>query len=112
GASANLTKALRVHRELGQRRSEAVVLNSLGDLSLATSATEDAYRSFSQALGISREIGAHAEEAWALAGMGKSLLPTDPAEAAARLREALVIYQRIGSPHAQQTQDTLTEHGL
>jgi len=112
GASANLTKALQLFRELGQRRSEAVLLNALGDLSLATSATEDANGSYRQALTIAREIGAQNEEAWALAGMGKSLLPGNRAGAAAHLREALEIYQRIGSREAQRVQDTLTEHGL
>jgi tetratricopeptide (TPR) repeat protein/transcriptional regulator with XRE-family HTH domain len=112
GASANLTQALQLHRDLGSRHGEAVLLNILGGLSLATSANEEAYRRHSQALNIAREIGARGEEAWALAGMGKSLLDSNPAEAATHLREALVIYQHIGSPDAQRTQDTLTEHGL
>ena len=101
-----------MHRELGSRRGEAVLLNILGALSLATSANEEAYRRHSQALTIAREIGARGEEAWALAGMGQSLLSSNPAEAAVHLREALEIYQRIGSRDAQRTQDTLTEHGL
>ncbi|MBO0816143.1 MAG: tetratricopeptide repeat protein, partial [Actinobacteria bacterium] len=112
GASASLTKALELFRELGQRHSEAVLLNSLGDLASVTSAGEDAYRWHSQALSIAREIGAQPEEARALAGIGRSLLPSSRAEAAAYLRDALVIAQRIGSPEAQRTQDTLTEHGL
>ena len=112
GASASLVKALAVHRELSQRHGEAVLLNSLGDLALATSATEDARRRHTQALSIAREIGARAEEARALAGIGRSLLPGSTAEAAAHLREALVIAQRIGSLEAQRIQDTLTEHGL
>jgi tetratricopeptide (TPR) repeat protein len=112
GASASLTQALLLHRELGSRRGEAVLLNILGGLSLATSANEEAYRRHSQALAIAREIGARSEEAWALAGMGESLLSSNPAEAAVHLREALEIYQRIGSRDAQRTQDTLTEHGL
>jgi len=112
GASAHLTQALQMYRELGSRRTEAVLLNALGGLSLATSANEEAYRRHSQALTIAREIGARNEEAWALAGMGQSLLDSNPAEAAAHLREALVIYQRIGSPDAQRAQDILTEHGL
>jgi len=41
-----------------------------------------------------------------------SLLPQSPTEAAAPLRDALAIYQRIGSPDAQRIQDTLTRHGL
>jgi hypothetical protein len=103
---------MQLHRELGNRHSEAVLLNSLGDLASATSAAEDAYRWHSQALSIAREIGAPVEEARALAGIGRSLLPGSRAAADAYLRDALVIAQRIGSPEAQRIQDTLTEHGL
>jgi len=99
-------------RELGQRHSEAVLLNSLGDLSLATAAPEDARRHHSHALSIAQEIGARVEEARALAGIGRSLLPNSRAEAAAYLRDALVIAQHIGSQEAQRIQDTLTEHSL
>jgi tetratricopeptide (TPR) repeat protein len=112
GASAHFTEALQLHRELGSRAGEAALLNALGELSSATSATEEALRCHSQALSIAREIGAHGVEARALVGIGRSLLPGKPAEAAAHLREALVFYQRIGSPEAQQILDTLTEHGL
>ncbi len=112
GASAHFAEALQLHRELGSRAGEAALLNALGELSSATSATEEALRCHGQALSIAREIGAHGVEARALVGIGRSLLPGRPAEAAAHLREALVFYQRIGSPEAQQILDTLTEHGL
>jgi hypothetical protein len=52
------------------------------------------------------------EEASALDGIGRSLLHEDPAEAAAYLREALAIYERIGSPDARRVKDTLSEHSL
>jgi hypothetical protein len=78
---------------------------------LATSANEEAYRRHSQALAIAREIGAHNEEAWALEGMGNSLLSSNPGEAAGYLRQARLIYQRLGSPDAQRTQGRLTAQG-
>jgi tetratricopeptide (TPR) repeat protein/transcriptional regulator with XRE-family HTH domain len=112
GASASLTQALQLHRELGSRRGEAVLLNILGGLSLATSANEEAYRRHSQALNIAREIGARGEEAWALEGMSKSLLLSNPGEAAVHMREARVIYQRLGHRDAQRTLGRLTEQGL
>jgi tetratricopeptide (TPR) repeat protein/transcriptional regulator with XRE-family HTH domain len=112
GASVNFTKALQLHRELGSRAGEAALLNALGELSSATSATEEALRRHGQALSIAREIGARGAEARALAGIGWSLLPGSPAEAAAYLRDALVFYQRTGSPEARRIQDTLHEHGL
>ncbi len=111
-AAANLTQALQLHRDLGSRHGEAVALNSLGELSAATSAPAEARRHHSQALAIAREIGAPPQEARALAGIGRSLLARSPADAAGHLRDALEIYQRIGSPDAQGVQDTLDEHGL
>ena len=69
-------------------------------------------RDHSEALAMASELGAPPEEARALAGIGRSLLPGSPAEAAGHLREALAIYQRIGSPDARLVQDTLDEHGL
>ena len=111
-AAASLGQALRLHRDLGAPHGQAVALNSLGELSLATSASEEARDLHGQALTIAREIGAPPEEARALAGIGMSLLPHAPAEAAAHLRRALAIYQRIGSPAAEPVQDALHEHGL
>jgi tetratricopeptide (TPR) repeat protein len=111
-AAANLAQALQLHRELGSRHGESVALNSLGELSAATSAPGEARRYHSQALAIAREIGAPPQEARALAGIGRSLLADRPADAAGHLREALEIYQRIGSPDAQGIRDTLGEHGL
>ena len=53
------------------------------------------------------------EEARALEGIGHSHLQDgNPAEGAAHLRQALAIYQRIGTPAAQRVQETLRQHGL
>ncbi len=111
-AAANLAQALQLHRELGSRHGESVALNSLGELSAVTSAPGEARRYHSQALAIAREIGAPPQEARALAGIGRSLRADRPADAAGHLREALEIYQRIGSPDAQGARDTLDELGL
>jgi tetratricopeptide (TPR) repeat protein/DNA-binding XRE family transcriptional regulator len=111
-ASASFGQVLRLYQDLGSRHGRAKALNSLGGLSLATSAAEEARHYHGQALAIAREIGAHGEEADALAGIGLSLLPGRPAEAAAPLRDALAIYQRIGSPVAQGIEDTLARYGL
>jgi hypothetical protein len=89
-----------------------VVLNSLGELSSRTSATEEARDHHGQALAIARDLGAPREEARALEGIGQSLLPDSPAEAATWLRDALAIYRRIGAPGARRVLDTLSDHGL
>ena len=111
-ASASFSQVLRFYQDLGSRHGQAKALNSLGGLSRATSAAGEARHYHSQALAIAWEIGAHGEEADALAGIGLSLLPDSPAEAAAPLRDALAIYQRIGSPTAQRIRDALARHGL
>jgi hypothetical protein len=111
-AAGILHRALQGARSLGHRHGEAVTLNSLGELSAKTSALGEARGYHDQALSIARDIGAHPEEARALAGIGMNLLPGSPAEAAGYLRDALVIFRRIGSPAALRVQDTLDQHGL
>jgi tetratricopeptide (TPR) repeat protein/transcriptional regulator with XRE-family HTH domain len=110
-AAASLGQALRLDRELGSRHGEVKTLNGLGELSAATGANEQARDQHGQALAIARELGAAAEEAAALAGIGRSLLPGRPAEAAAHLRQALAIFERIGSPEVQRVRAVLDELG-
>ena len=111
GAEATLRQALRWHRELGSRHGEAKVLNSLGEVLTCVSATREARQQHNRALAIARDLGAPLQEACALEGIGRSLLSEDPAEAATYLRDALAIYERIGSPDARGVLDTLSEHG-
>jgi Tetratricopeptide repeat len=99
-------------RDLGDRHGQAKALNSLGELSLRTSAAQEARSQHAEALAIARELGTPGEQARALEGIGRSLLHQDPAEAAAYLRQALKIYQKIGAPGARLVQDTLDAHGL
>jgi tetratricopeptide (TPR) repeat protein/transcriptional regulator with XRE-family HTH domain len=111
-AAGRLNQVLLVYRDLGSPHGQVKTLNSLGELSMAASAPGQARDHFSEALAIAREIGARGEEAQALAGLGRSLLAAAPAEAAAHLRQALVIFQRLGSPDARRVRDILREHGL
>jgi tetratricopeptide (TPR) repeat protein/transcriptional regulator with XRE-family HTH domain len=110
-AAATLRQALQWHRELGSRHGEAKALNSLGEVLTETSATSEARDLHNQALAIARDLGAPLQKACALEGIGRSLLREDPFQAATYLREALAIYERIGSPDARRVLDTLTEHG-
>ncbi len=108
-ATASVTEAIELFRDLGSRYDLAMALNSLGELSFRTSATQEARSRHGQALAIARELGAPLEEARALEGIGRSLLHQDPAEATAHLRRALEIYQGIGAPGARRVQDTLDD---
>jgi tetratricopeptide (TPR) repeat protein/transcriptional regulator with XRE-family HTH domain len=111
GAEATLRQALQWHRELGSRHGEAKALNSIGEVLTETSAPSEARDLHNQALAIARDLGAPLQEACALEGIGRSLLSEDPFQAATYLREALAIYERIGSPDARRVQGTLSEHG-
>ena len=84
------------------------MLNSLGELSSRSAASQQARDYHSQALAIARELGAPLEEARALEGIGRCHLQDGNArEGAAQLQQALAIYQRIGAPDAQRVQETL-----
>ena len=111
-AAACLEEALELHRDLGSRHGEIVALNNLGELATRTSAPGKASEIHREALAKAIQFGAPAEQARALAGLGRSQLACDKLEAARNLREALAIYQRIGTPEARLIQDTLDEHGL
>jgi Flp pilus assembly protein TadD len=96
-----------------ERHWRAQVLNSLGELASRTSATQQARDYHNQANSIACEIGAPLEEARALEGIGQSHLQDgNSSQAIAPLREALAIYQRIGSPGVRRVRETLRQHGL
>ena len=111
-AAANVAEAIDVFRALGSQQCLATGLNDLGEMSLRTSAIRQAREHHHEALGIARAFGVPLEEARALEGIGRTFLGQDAAEAAAHLRQALAIYEQIGTPGAQRVRDALSEHGL
>jgi hypothetical protein len=112
-AAASHHGALQLFRGLGNLLGQAEALNRLGELATRTSATGPAGTCHTQALAIARDLGAAPEEARRLEGIGHSYLRVgNPAQAAAPLRDALAIYQRIGSPAAQRVEEALRQHGL
>jgi tetratricopeptide (TPR) repeat protein/transcriptional regulator with XRE-family HTH domain len=95
------------------RPAEAESLNLLGRLASRTVDSRLARSHHSQALSLARDIGTPLEEARALEGIGQSYLQDgQPDLAVTPLRQALAIYQRIGSPYAQLVQETLCQHGI
>jgi tetratricopeptide (TPR) repeat protein len=112
-ADGNLTLALQMHRHLGNRTGEAEALNHLGELRLASAATSEAYACHDEARRISVQIGALFEQGRALEGIGRCQLKDGQLlECAESLHQALVLYQRIGSPNAQRVEATLRDYGL
>jgi tetratricopeptide (TPR) repeat protein len=112
-AAASHQHALELCRDLGEPLGQAEALNRLGELSLRTSAADQARDQHIRALAIARDLGAAPEEARALEGLGNShLYDGDPGQAAEYLRQAFAIYQRVGAPAAQRVQETLHRHRL
>ena len=112
-AAATLTRALELHRDLGNRLGEAEILNTTGGFWLATAAVANAHTCYRKALAIATSIASLLEEARALEGIGRChFLNGRPGEAAASLRQALRIYQRIGSPNARQMEVYLHDQHL
>jgi tetratricopeptide (TPR) repeat protein len=111
-AETTLTEALKLYRDLGHRLGQAEVLNNLGEV-YAISDPAQARISHEQALEIARTISAILEEACALEGIGNSeILTAGSAYDGHHLRNALEMYRRIGSPHAERVSETLRFHGL
>ena len=99
-AAASLERALELHREMANPNGEASALSSLGELMLATE-TENALPYFEQALDIAGRVSLLPVEARAREGIGNCLRAAGDADAgAASLRQALEIYERMGSPAA------------
>lgn len=113
-ASASLSKALQIFRDLGDQANIAEVLNYMGELALASANVDDARNHFEEALAIAASITTQPEEARALEGIGLCHLQSSHlAQAADFLRRALVIYQRIGSlAAANRVQEILDDREL
>jgi tetratricopeptide (TPR) repeat protein/transcriptional regulator with XRE-family HTH domain len=109
-ASHQQALALCRDRSAGNRAGEAETLNSLGELASRTGDGRQARDHHAQALAIARDLGTPPEQARALEGIGHShLRDGNPTQAAAPLREALAIYQRIGSLAARRVQENLLQ---
>lgn len=112
-AGASHQRALDLYRTLGARDGAAEALNNMGDLAQASAAAAEALRWYEEALAMARDVAVPLEEARALEGIGRCQLQNDyPDQAGHLLREALAIYQRLGSPFAQRVQPIIQEHRL
>ena len=111
-AEDTLAEALALYKRLGHRLGQAEVHNNLGE-ALAVSAPGKARAHHVQALEIARKIDALLEQARALEAIGQiDIEGGHPEEGARELRQALGIYQRIGSPLCTRVQQTLQHHQL
>jgi tetratricopeptide (TPR) repeat protein len=107
-AAASLTRALELFRDLDDRHGQAAASINLGELQLRSSAYREARDCYTLALVIARDINTPVEEARALEGIGRSHVQEgNPGQGAAHLRQALVIYRRIGAPEAHRVETIL-----
>jgi tetratricopeptide (TPR) repeat protein len=112
-AAASQRQALELYRNLGNRLGEAIALNSIGELELVSATAATAAAHHDQALAIAAAIDAPMEEARAHEGVGRCYLQDGrTSEGVLRLRRALDIYRRTGSPHAARLVRALDDHGL
>jgi tetratricopeptide (TPR) repeat protein len=101
-ATASLTQALELFRDLGDRHGQAGASINLGELLSLSLAYREARGYFVQALSIACGIGTPAGEAQAREGIGRSHIQEgNPGQGAKNLQQALAVYRRIGAPEAQ-----------
>jgi len=108
-AAANHLEALAIYTDHGRLPGQAEVLNSLGELYAKTGDYARAREHHANALRIARDLPARREEARALEGLGRSHLGSNDREAEKCLRQALDIYQRLGTPDARSIRAALQE---
>jgi tetratricopeptide (TPR) repeat protein/transcriptional regulator with XRE-family HTH domain len=109
-AQQSLSEALDISQQIDNRIGEAEALNSIGGLLLTVGQLTAAESSYQRAHELSVEFSSPAEQARALEGIGHCLLRSGrPAEGATSLREALAIYERIGSPDSARVAEALSE---
>jgi tetratricopeptide (TPR) repeat protein len=110
GAQDALSRAVEIHRVIGERRGGAEALLELGRAGGPAGDLSRVGDAFSQALEIYRAIGERHGEADALADLGIMRRATgDPAGAQVALGQALEIYAATGDRHGEA--DALTELG-
>ncbi len=111
-AKISLDRAVELYQGLGDQSGEAEALNNLGELALRTGDHERARDLHSRALTIATQIAAPREQARAHEGIGRSYLSEGQQELGeTSVRQAVQIYQLIGSPHATRAAKLLRGQG-
>jgi tetratricopeptide (TPR) repeat protein len=111
-AKESLDRAVLLYEGLGDASGEAEALNNLGELALRTADHSSARDLHERALEIATRIVAPREQARAHEGIGRSYLAEGEIELGeTSVRQAVQIYQQIGSPHATRAAKLLSDHG-
>ena len=109
-ATSSLTQALDLYRDVGDRHGEIEALNDLGDLMLDSFGVAKAHPHHESARTTAKTINVPLEEARALEGLGRcDLAEGHTVQGGKYLRQALAIYQEIGSPNDARVQAILQD---
>lgn len=104
-------QALAIHRETNEPRSEATALNGMGECFRDLGRHEDALAHFRHALANRRSTGDLWGVATTLSSMGHLHRITGSPDVARQCwHEALVLFQNLGDPRADEVRRHLTEH--
>lgn len=107
-ATASLTQALDISRDVGDRQAQAEALTYLGRLYLASANPDDALVSFRDALDVASKPPSLLHQARALDGIGRCQACSGDTDAAAgHLSQALAMYQRLNVPEAAEVTEAL-----
>jgi len=92
-------QALRIRREIGDRRQEGVVLNNLGNVYVDLGQKQEALKFYDQALRIKKEVGDRRGEAITLFNIGTACFDLGRNDAAlACFLQAKHIFEQVQSP--------------
>ncbi len=109
-AAASQEAALDIYRGLRDLGGQAETLNNLGELLRASGQPSQARAYHEQALHLAGGFAAPVEQARALEGIGRAdLHERRLPQAGGHLREALAIYQQLGSPQVSQVETLLRD---
>ncbi|MDQ3258106.1 MAG: tetratricopeptide repeat protein [Acidobacteriota bacterium] len=97
-ATANLTEAQTLYREVGDVLGEANCIKRLGNIALQRSDHATATQHYEQALALFREVGSVLGEANCISSLGNIALErSDHATATQHYEQALSLYREVGS---------------
>jgi tetratricopeptide (TPR) repeat protein len=107
-----LELALSIVQDIGDRRTEPVALNSLGEVVQGAGKYLEAVAHHTAAATVALAVDAPFEEARAHAGLGDAYLALNrPEPARSHYKQALVLYEQLGVPQADQVRSRLDAVG-
>ena len=109
---AHFQKSLRISRKLGEQFGEGYILNNLADAYFSAGQLDDAVEHYRKAADFRGEIGHRQGRARSLRSLAVALRANDaPEEARGSLQQALVAFEELGDPEADEIRAELEKAG-